>query len=139
MYKLETAKFVFRLMHNTLPQSFSDFYVKVSEISDRTRRSSGNRYRLYIPRYNTNTKDGSTVRYVVREASIFAKKYGTLVRYAFFVMVRYVGTVYALFVKVRVRYVGTLFEFKIPHFSHIAPAFCMQRQKTAKADAKCVN
>ena len=43
------------------------------------------------------SKDGSTVRYVgtVRYASIFAKKYGTLVRYAFFVMVRvrYVGTV----------------------------------------------
>ena len=38
-----------------------------------------------------NTKDGSTVRY----ASIFAKRYGTLVRYAFFVMVRvrYVGTI----------------------------------------------
>ena len=38
-------------------------------------------------------KDGSTVRYVgtVRYASIFAKKYGTLVRYAFSVMVR-VGT-----------------------------------------------
>ena len=38
------------------------------------------------------------VRYVgtVRYASIFAKKYGTLVRYAFFVMVRvrYVGTVH---------------------------------------------
>ena len=67
-------------------------------------------------------KDGSTVRY----ASIFAKKYGTLVRYAFFVMVR-------------VRYVGTLFELKIPDFLHIAPDFCMQRQKTAKADAKSVN
>ena len=41
------------------------------------------------------SKDGSTVRYVgtVRHASIFAKKYGTLVRYAFFVMVRYVGMV----------------------------------------------
>ena len=36
------------------------------------------------------SKDGSTVRYVgaVRCASVFAKKYGTLVRYAFFVMVR---------------------------------------------------
>ena len=45
-------------------------------------------------------RDGSTVRYVdaVRQASIFAKKYGTLVRYAVFVMVR-------------VGYVGTLFEF----------------------------
>ena len=47
------------------------------------------------------TKDGSTVRYVgrVRYASIFAKKYGTLVRYAFFVMVRvrYVGTVRLLY------------------------------------------
>ena len=76
----------------------------------------------------------------VRYASIFAKRYGTLVRYAFFVMVRvrYVGTV-RLFVMVRVRYVGTLFELKIPDFSYIAPDFCMQRQKTAKSDAKCVN
>ena len=46
---------------------------------------------------------------------------------------------YAFFVMVRVRYVGTLFELKIPDFSHIAPDFCMQRQKTADADAKCVN
>ena len=44
----------------------------------------------------------------VRYALMFAKKYGTLVRYAFFGMVR-------------VRYVGTLFESKIPDFSHIAP------------------
>ena len=44
-------------------------------------------------------KDGNTVRYVgtVRYASTFAKRYGTLVRYAFFVTVR-----------VRVRYVGTV-------------------------------
>ena len=41
-------------MHNTLPQSFSDFCVKASEISGRTTRSSGNRQSLYIPRYNTN-------------------------------------------------------------------------------------
>ena len=39
----------------------------------------------------------------------------------------------------RVRYVGTLFELKIPDFSHIAPAFCIQRQKTAETDAKCLN
>ena len=43
------------------------------------------------------------------------------------------------FVMVRVRYVGTLFELKIPNFSHTAPNFCRQRQKTAAADAKCVN
>ena len=68
------------------------------------------------------------VRYVgtVRYASIFVKKYGTLVRYAFIA-------------KVRVRYVGTLFELKIPDFSHIAPAFCTQKQKTAETDAKCMN
>ena len=77
-------------------------------------------------------KDGSTVRY----ASIFAKRYGTLVRYAFFC--NGTGTV-RLFVMVRVRYVSTLFELKIPDFSYIAPDFCMQRQKTAKSDAKCVN
>ena len=46
---------------------------------------------------------------------------------------------YVFFVMVRVRYVGTLFELKIPDFSHIAPDFCIQRQKKAKADAKCVN
>ena len=28
---------------------------------------------------------------------------------------------------------------EIPDFSRIAPAFCMQRQKTVEADAKCVN
>ena len=46
---------------------------------------------LYFHIFILNTKDGSTVRY----ASIFARRYGTLVRYAFFVMerVRYVGTV----------------------------------------------
>ena len=77
---------------------------------------------LYFHIFMLNTKDGSTVRY----ASIFAKRYGTLVRYAFFVMVR-------------VRYVGTWFELKIPDFSHIALAFCMQRQKTAKVEVKRVN
>ena len=41
-----------------------------------------------------SAKDGSTVRY----ATIFAKKYGTLARYAFFVIVQ-------------VRYVGPLFKF----------------------------
>ena len=46
---------------------------------------------LYFHIFMLNTKDGGTVRY----ASIFAKRYGTLVRYAFFVMVqvRYIGTV----------------------------------------------
>ena len=59
-------------------------------------------------------------RMAVRYASIFSEKYGALVRYAFFVMVR-------------VRYVGALFELKITDFSHIVKAFCMQRQKTAEA------
>ena len=59
-------------------------------------------------------------------ASIFAKKYDTLIWYSFVVMVR-------------VRYGGTLFELKIPDSSHMAPDFCMQRRKTAEAEAKCVN
>ena len=65
------------------------------------------------------------VRYgtLVRYASLFAKKHGTLVRYAFFMMVR-------------LRYVDALFELKIPDFLYIAPAFCMQRHKTAEADTK---
>ena len=77
-------------------------------------------------------KDGSTVRY----ASIFAKKYDTQVRYAFFVRVRLQN---AFFAKVLVLYVGKLVEFKTPDFSHIAPAFCVQRQKAAETNAKCVN
>ena len=74
------------------------------------------------------SKDGSAVRYVgtVRYASTFAKKYDTLARYPFFVMVR-------------VRYVGTLFELKIQDFLHIAQAFFTQKLKTAEADTKCVN
>ena len=50
------------------------------------------------------------------------------IRYAFFVMVR---VRYAFSIMVRVQYVGKWFEFKIPDFSHIAPTFCMQRQRTA--------
>ena len=30
-------------------------------------------------------------------------------------------------------------NLKIPVFLRIAPAYCMQRQKTAEADAKCMN
>ena len=71
---------------------------------------------LYFHIFILNTKDGSTVRLNFCEE----------IRYAFFVMVR-------------VPYVGTWFELKIPDFLHIAPAFCMQRQKTAKAEVKCVN
>ena len=62
------------------------------------------------------------VRSTVQYASIFAKKYGTpfLYWYKYGTLVRY-----ASFVMVRVRYVGTLFELKIPDFSHIAQAFCL--------------
>ena len=73
-----------------------------------------------------NTKDGSTVRLNFCEET----------RYAFFVMVR---VQYAFFVMVQVRYVGTWFKLKISDFLHILLAFCMQRQKRAKAEVKCVN
>ena len=66
-----------------------------------------------------------------------AVRYGT-VRLNFCEEIRYAGTV-CFFVMVRVRYIGTWFELKIPDFLHIAPAFCMQGQKTAKAEVKCVN
>ena len=87
---------------------------------------------LYFHIFILSTKDGNTVRY----GSIFAKRYGTLVRYAFFVMLR---VRYAFFVMVRLRYVCTWFELKISDFSHIVPAFCMPKPKTAKAEVKCVN
>ena len=59
---------------------------------------------------------------LVRYASIFVKRYGTLFLqwYGYGTSVRY-----AFFVKVRVRYVGTLFELKIPDFSLILPDFCI--------------
>ena len=81
---------------------------------------------LYFHIFILDTKDGSMVRLN------FCKE----IRYAFFVMVQ---VRYAFFVMVRVRYVGTWFELKIPDFLHIAPAFCMQRKKTAKAEVKCVH
>ena len=76
-----------------------------------------------------------------------AVRYGTM-RPNFCQEVRFAGTVrlfccgtgtVRLFVMVRVRYVGTLFELKIPDFSLIVKAFCIERQKTAEADAECVN
>ena len=60
----------------------------------------------------------------VRYASIYAEKYGMLVRYGFFVMVRVRTLVrHGFFVKVRVQYFGTLFKLKTSDFSHIAPVF----------------
>ena len=32
-----------------------------------------------------------------------------------------------------------LFELETQDFSHIAPGSCIQRQKTAETDAKCIN
>ena len=62
------------------------------------------------------------VQYVgtLRYASIFAKKYGTLAQYAFFVIVRvlYVGTV-SLFCRGTLLYVGTLFQFAYQTFYRV--------------------
>ena len=54
LYKLEIAKFVHRFMHNTLPQSFSNFFAKVGQVNTRTTRSSSNPNNLYIPCYKSN-------------------------------------------------------------------------------------
>ena len=54
LYKLEVAKFVHRFMHNTLPQSFSNFFAKVGQVNTRTTRSSSNPNNLYIPCYKSN-------------------------------------------------------------------------------------
>ena len=140
LYKFEIAKLVHDFLHDKLPSSsvFFHLFQKSSLISHRSTRSSSNKKKLHISLYRTNrlqrgiryhgvsvwnSVSRMAVRYVgmVRYASISAKKYGTLVRYAFSVMVR---VRYAFFVKVRVWYVGTLFELNIPDFSHIALAFC---------------
>ena len=54
LYKLEIAKFVHRCMHNTPPQSFSNFFTKVGHVNTRTTRSSSNPNNLYIPCYKSN-------------------------------------------------------------------------------------
>ena len=41
-------------MHNTLPQSFSNFFAKVGQVNTRTTRSSSNPINLYIPCYKSN-------------------------------------------------------------------------------------
>ena len=62
--------------------------------------------------------------------------YGTpfLYWYGYDTLLRYASTA-----MVRVRCVGTLFGLKILDFLDIVPAFCIQRQRTAEADAKRVN
>ena len=64
--KLETAKFVIDLCTIPFLNLFQDFFVKVSEISGRTTRSSDNRHSLYIPRYNTNRLQRSIKYQVVK-------------------------------------------------------------------------
>ena len=78
--------------------------------------------------YLEKSKNGSTVWYATPQFLL-----RNTVRCTVFLFCK------LFFVMVWVRYVGTLFELKIPDFSHITPAFCMQRQKTAEADTKCVN
>ena len=86
---------------------------------------------------STVAKNGSTVRYVGTVLPQFLLR--STVRWYGTFFCNGTGTVrYAFFAKVRVRYVGTLFELKIPDFSHIAPVFCTQRQKTVETDVKCV-
>ena len=41
-------------MHNTLPQSFSNFFTKVGQVNSRTTSSSSNLNNLYISCYKTN-------------------------------------------------------------------------------------
>ena len=54
LHKLEIAKFVHRFMHNTLPQTFFNFFTKVGHVNTRTTRSS-NHNNLYTPCYKTNS------------------------------------------------------------------------------------
>ena len=51
---------------------------------------------------------------------------------------RYVGTV-RLFCKDTGTVRWYALKIKTPDFLHIAPAFCIQKQKTAETDAKWVN
>ena len=54
LYKLEVAKLVYDCIHNNIPYSLSNMFIKTSQISARTTRSSINTNNLYIPRYRTN-------------------------------------------------------------------------------------
>ena len=54
LYKYETAKIAHDYMNSNLPLSFSDYFNKLCEMSNRSTRTSVNPYILYKPLYRTN-------------------------------------------------------------------------------------
>jgi len=52
--RIEVAKYVHRFIHNSLPTSFSRYYIKTNQVSSRTTRAASNKFNLNTPRYLSN-------------------------------------------------------------------------------------
>ena len=55
LFRLEAAKFMYKFIHNKLPSSFSNYFVKTLNISSRITRTSSNSRpnNLYIPKFSS--------------------------------------------------------------------------------------
>ena len=50
----ETAKFMYKFIHNQLPVQFDNYFNSVLTINKRSTRASQKKNQLYIPRFSTN-------------------------------------------------------------------------------------
>ena len=53
LFRLKTAKFMNKFMHNKLPSSFSNYFMKTFNIFSRIARTSCNSNKLYIPKFSS--------------------------------------------------------------------------------------
>ena len=54
LFRYETAKFVFSCISKQAPKPFSNYFLNISDVAQRTTRHSIDNLNLYIPRYRTN-------------------------------------------------------------------------------------
>ena len=62
LFILETAKFMHKFMHNELPSSFFNYFIKTFNISSRITRTSSSSNNLYIPKF-TSTRLQRCIKY----------------------------------------------------------------------------
>ena len=55
LFRLETAKFMYKFIHNKLPSSFSNYLMKTFIISSRITRTSSNSNNLYMPKFSSTS------------------------------------------------------------------------------------
>ena len=53
LFRLKTAKFMYKFIHNKISSSFSNYFIKTLNISSRITRTSSNSNNLYIPKFSS--------------------------------------------------------------------------------------